>query len=117
MRHPMNNRRQDRVLQSYVRSVQTRGVIPGVRGQAWLLAPSSSSGCFLCLTFGTLTEAFYNAMERDDRVNYPNLLATAAAGLDAIVFDYRTPECILNFMLLGYHQNVYQFKPFKPHLI
>ena len=109
MRHPKNSRRQDKVLQNYVRSVQTRGVIPGVRGEAWLVAPSTESGCYLALTFGTLSDAFYAAYERDDRTNYPNLLATAQAGLDAIVFDYRTPNSILDFMILVWTQQCNSF--------
>ena len=55
-RHPLNNRRQDTVLAEYVRSVQTRGIIRGVRGEAWLCAPNSDEGetVFTALTFGTL---------------------------------------------------------------
>lgn len=55
-RHPLNSRRQDTVLAEYTKSVQSKGIIRGVRGEAWLRAPDSDRGetAFLALTFGTL---------------------------------------------------------------
>ena len=56
IRHPLNGRRQDTVLKEYIKSVQTRGIIKGVRGEAWVRAPAtdSSESAYLALTFGTL---------------------------------------------------------------
>ena len=56
LRHPSNGRRQDQVLNEYVKSVQMRGIVPGVRGQAWLLAPDGEKNqhAYLALTFATL---------------------------------------------------------------
>ena len=101
VRHAKNSRRQDTVVNEYVRSVQQKGIIRGVRGEAWLLAPSSELGAYEALTFGTLSDAFYIAMARDDHLMYPNLMHTAQYGLDALVLDHRTPDAILDFMSFG----------------
>ena len=55
-RHPLNSRRQDLVLAEYTKSVQSRGIIRGVRGEAWLRAPDvdANETSYLALTFGTL---------------------------------------------------------------
>ncbi|CAK8992204.1 unnamed protein product [Durusdinium trenchii] len=108
-RHPLNNRRQDTVLATYTKSVQQKGIVRGVRGECWLQAPDTDSGetSYLALTFATLSEAFYRAYESADRENFPNLLITAKYGLDVIVFDYRTPQSVLQFLITyrnAFHQ-------------
>lgn len=104
VRHEKNSRRQEIVLATYVASVKSKGIIKGVRGEAWMLAPASEDGAYQALTFGTLTEAFYRAMDQigDDKHSYPDLCHTASAGLDAVVLDHRTPDSILEF-LITYH--------------
>ena len=56
LRHPLNSRRQEQVLQVYKKSVQARGIIKGVRGEAWVRAPNPENNetAYLALTFGTL---------------------------------------------------------------
>ncbi|CAE7226659.1 unnamed protein product [Symbiodinium sp. CCMP2456] len=78
MRHPLNSRRQDQVLQVYKKSVQQRGIIKGVRGECWVRAPNPENNetVYLALTFGTLTEAFYAAWADADRESYANLKLT-----------------------------------------
>ena len=100
VRHEKNSRRQETVLATYVASVKSKGIIKGVRGEAWMLAPASEDGAYQALTFGTLTEAFYRAMDQigDDKHSYPDLCHTASAGLDAVVLDHRTPDSILEFL-------------------
>jgi len=100
LRHPLNSRRQEQVLQVYKKSVQARGIIKGVRGEAWVRAPNPENNetAYLALTFGTLTEAFYAAWADADRDTYPNLKLTHRAGLDVIVYDHRAPDAVLEFL-------------------
>ena len=55
-RHRLNSRHQRQVLAEYVKSVTSRGIVRGVRGDAWLVCPEegSSDVCYKALTFGTL---------------------------------------------------------------
>ena len=62
-RHPLNDRRQDQVLQEYIRSVESKGIVRGVRGDAWVCAacdpkdPARGDSTYWALTFATLTLA------------------------------------------------------------
>ena len=42
IRHPLNSRQQSSVRLAYVASCKARGVVEGVRGEAWLMQPSPS---------------------------------------------------------------------------
>ncbi|CAK9105434.1 Uncharacterized protein SCF082_LOCUS49142 [Durusdinium trenchii] len=108
-RHPLNSRRQQTVLTAYTKSVQQKGIVRGVRGECWLQAPNTEEGemSYLALTFATLSEAFYQANEAPDREDYPNLLTTAKYGLDVLIFDHRTPQSVLQF-LITYHNAFHQ---------
>ncbi|CAK9105631.1 unnamed protein product [Durusdinium trenchii] len=54
-----------------------------------------------------MSEAFYQANEAPDREDYPNLLTTAKYGLDVLIFDHRTPQSVLQF-LITYHNAFHQ---------
>ena len=104
-RHPLNGRQHNGVKQQYVASVRLRGVIENVRGECWLTEASIDSsgrrsGPKLALTFGSLSEAFYSALQ-DDASN-PALVATLSRGLEARLVSHRTPESVLKF-LIRYH--------------
>ena len=55
-RHELNDRRQEPVLTTYVKSVQEKGIVRGVRGDAWLVAPDNDKDevQYRALTFATL---------------------------------------------------------------
>jgi len=55
-RHELNDRRQETVLATYVKSVQEKGIVRGVRGDAWLVAPDNDKDelQYKALTFATL---------------------------------------------------------------
>lgn len=67
-RHPENNRRQEKTIQEYCKSVQERGIARGVRGEPWLRAPNPDAGedAYYALTFATLMlcSALYPFFER-----------------------------------------------------
>ena len=81
LRHPANGRRQDQVLNEYVKSVQTRGIVPGVRGQAWLLAPDGEKNqhAYLALTFATLCLGNNNATTIFAATMAPTITAITAS--------------------------------------
>ena len=60
-RHPLNDRRQDKVLEEYTKSVKEKGIVRGVRGDAWVCAcvekdgQESETQTYWALTFATLT--------------------------------------------------------------
>jgi hypothetical protein len=66
-RHELNNRAHTGVKRGYIVSVKARGIVKGVRGEAWLVAPATSIVTnmtqatsplpFLAITYGTLHEA------------------------------------------------------------
>ena len=49
------------------------------------------------------SEAFYEAYESPDKHDWPNLMLTAKAGLDVIVFDSRCPDSVLQFLRLVFN--------------
>ena len=62
VRHRINNRNQTTTRRAYVKSILEQGIVLGVRGEPWLVAPKSGFGGFQpnspdpfeALTFGHL---------------------------------------------------------------
>ena len=108
-RHAVNPRQHAGVKAQYVASVRMRGIIESVRGECWCVeaVPDSAgvrSGPKGALTFGSLTEAFYEALSQDPTNGA--LLATLTKGLAARVLNYRTPPAVLRYLVRfhnGFH--------------
>lgn len=62
--------------------------------------------CYLVCSCHVRCEAFYKAYEAPDSPEYPNLLLTAKYGLDVVVFDARTPDSVLQFLILVSAPNI-----------
>ena len=84
IRHPLNSRQQSSVRLAYVASCKARGVVEGVRDEAWLMQPSPSDSIqgktpYLALSYGSLSEAFYQAC--CDSPDNDNLMVSVKKGL------------------------------------
>ena len=53
IRHPLNQRKTGGVLRQYVRKILQCGIVPAVRGEAWVVWDEARQ-VYLALTFGTL---------------------------------------------------------------
>jgi hypothetical protein len=89
--HPLNLRQQSQVINEYIMKMKQFGCIPGVRGEAWLVAPSAPGEPYLAISWGSLSRAFYAAhLEDPDNVL---LQVSAKRGLTgAIVFESGLPD-------------------------
>ena len=96
-RHVFNPRQHAGVKAEYIRSVKLRGVVEGVRGELWCTAPGPDGRTWGALTYGSLTEALYQALQ-DDPTN-PQLLLTLAKGLEAKVLAAQTPPSVLKYLV------------------
>ena len=100
-RHEFNPRQHAGVRAAYIRSVKIRGVVEGVRGELWATQPSpdadGSNRVYGALTYGSLTEALYAALEEDPK--NPQLLLTLNKGLEAKVLSWRTPPSVLKYLV------------------
>ena len=102
VRHEFNQRKHEGIKQSYIRSCQSRGIVEGVRGEAWVGEPlpdkfGQKSGAFQALTYGSLTESFYAALSLDPQNDL--LLRTLARGLEVRVFSNRMPESVTKYVV------------------
>ena len=106
LRHPVNDRMQTTVLESYVASISEKGLVAGVRGAAWATEVDPGQGVagkYLMLTFGTLSSAAYLAHDRVP--NNPFVVSTIEGGITgATLFSARTPTDVLRF-LKDYHNS------------
>ena len=93
-RHPLNSRFQSGVKQAYIASLKMRGIVEGVRGEAWMMG--SSTG-YLALSFASLTESFYMALE-DDPCN-ESLLLTLNKGLECRLLSNKMPSNIVRYLV------------------
>ena len=102
-RHPLNNRDQRQVLEQYIDNVLENGLLASVRGQAWAVECQSDGDhqSYHLLTFGTLTEAVYEAVTRAP--DNPLVIASVKSGItNALVINKRTPKDVLEW-LRDYH--------------
>ena len=77
-RHALNDREQDTVVAEYMNSVMEKGVMANMRGRP-IVIPVKNSEVKLLLTNASLTQAVYNAAERDP--NNPYVQASLKEGL------------------------------------
>ena len=101
-RHSCNPRQHAGVKAQYVASVKLRGIIEGVRGECWCVesdpdATGRRSGPIGALTFGSLTDAFYTALEQDP--SNPAIQHTLKRGLEARIINSKTPAAVLRFLV------------------
>ena len=95
---------------AYVKSVKMRGVVEGVRGEPWLVQRvtgdlNGASPSYYALSFASLCEAFYHALEEDG--TNENLLLSLSKGLECRVLHHRTPGMILKY-LVNLHNRFHQ---------
>ncbi|CAK9008936.1 Uncharacterized protein SCF082_LOCUS10080 [Durusdinium trenchii] len=102
-RHPLNNRAQNGVRECYKQSVKLRGIVEGVRGEAWLTEPGicprtgERSGPYEALSYASLVESFFAALEEEP--GNQNLLITLSKGLECRVLHHRIPPAIAKYLI------------------
>ena len=101
-----NSRQQDGVRAEYVKSVKLRGIVENVRGEAWMQQHVPADGMsasdgkvagYHALSFASLTEAFYTALNQDP--SNQNLMLTLQRGLECRVLHARTPPAVLRYLV------------------
>ena len=102
VRHQHNQRAHAGIKRGYIKSCQSRGIVEGVRGEAWLTEPTPDaygrrSGPFHALTYGSLCEAYFAALAQDP--GNPNLHRTLGRGLEARIFSHKMPDCITKYLV------------------
>lgn len=103
-RHSENGRFQQSVVDKYVESVLSQGLVSGVRGAAWAI--EKDDGSFELITFGTLASAVYEAAGRHPNNAFvQQALAEGIPG--AIILNHRIPADVLRF-LRDYHNAFHQ---------
>ena len=95
-RHPLNARQHASVKQSYIQSVKLRGIVEGVRGEMWAVE-SPQGEAVRALSFGSLSEAFYEAIAGEPE--NMQLLNTARKGLEARLLSAKTPASVLSYLV------------------
>lgn len=96
-RHALDMRKQDSVVERYVESILQRGVVSGVRSEAWMVYSPGRTFPALALSFGTLAEAFNKAVERAPNNSFAmNTLQKALTGVR--MFHEKTPSNVLSFL-------------------
>ncbi|CAL1154008.1 unnamed protein product [Cladocopium goreaui] len=85
VRHPLNDRKHDSVKLRYKQGILQHGIMPSGPGQP-----------YLAVTYGTLSESFYEA----DYANpdNPQVVSTRLAGLKCRLFDTRTPNDVIQYL-------------------
>ena len=102
VRHQHNQRMHSGIKKAYVKSCCARGIVEGVRGEAWLTEPKPDSfghrtGPFQALTYGSLCEAFFSALCQEPENQ--NLHRTLGRGLEARVFSHKLPDSIAKYIV------------------
>ena len=101
-RHELNNRYQSGVKAAYKASLRMRGIVEGVRGEAWFLQPQLSptgeklTG-YQALSFASLTESFYAALVEDP--SNVNLKMSLSKGLECRILNAKMPAAIIRFLV------------------
>ena len=94
MRHRCNDRSYDETTEDLAVSIESRGCMIGVRGEAWAVKGST----YQMLTWGHLTEAVLLANSRSP-VN-PFVQATVARGLEHVtVFHDSMPDDVASYLV------------------
>ena len=96
-RHALNNRNHAAVREGLVKRIQTKGLVEGVRGQAWAVVGESASEYEL-ISHATLVEALYLAHSRDLHKKNKYVQKSMELGVVAKVFDAKTPSDVLTFL-------------------
>ena len=109
MRHKTNPRQHEGVKKQYILSVKTRGIVEDVRGGLWAVEAERVerngvlvTGPVQALTFGSLTEAFYQALV--DEPSNQLLLTSLAKGLEARLISAKTPPSVLKCLVTFHNQ-------------
>ena len=94
-RHAVNQRQHNSVQKLYVESVKAKGVVEGVRGELWVTAPNAD-GVYGALSWGSLTEAVYQALDEDPQNEQLKLVVTK--GIEGKILSDRTPTSVLKYL-------------------
>ena len=102
VRHAFNQRRHAGVKQAYIKSCMARGIVEGVRGECWIGEPKPDAlgvrkGPYQALTYGSLLESFYTALNMEPR--NPLLIRTLQRGLECRLFSHKVPESVAKYMV------------------
>ena len=101
-RHPLNNREQAAVVESYVGGLLEHGVVQGVRGAAWAIQDEANPEQYFLLSWGTLSDAMYVAVQRDP--HNKQLKSSLATGIPACtVFHPRTPKDVVKHLITSHN--------------
>ena len=87
-----NQRRQRATTGKYKKSVLARGIVPGVRGDAFFTLSPENLEPFDAVTFGSLTDSFYLAAAEDPKNGY--IKHIIENGIECWVLDGRMPETV-----------------------
>ena len=85
-RHPNNKRWQKSMHLKCKRSLEIRGIIQSVRSEAWLVYNKQRQPPMLAIGAGTITDAFYAALQDDPDEQNTMLQMSLTNGLEARVF-------------------------------
>jgi hypothetical protein len=85
-RHPNNQRWQKSMHLKCKLSLETRGMICCVRAEPWLVHSKGREPPLLAIGAGTITDAFYAALEDDPDNNNMMLQMSLEAGIEARIF-------------------------------
>ena len=85
-RHPNNKRWQKSMHLKCKRSLENRGMMSQVRSEAWLVFNKQREPPMLAIGAGTITAAFYAALEDDPDEQNPMLQMSLKNGLEARLF-------------------------------
>ena len=97
VRHAFNQRRHAGVKQAYIKSCMARGIVEGVRGECWIGEPKPDAlgvrkGPYQALTYGSLLESFYTALNMEP--GNPLLIRTLQRGFGvSTLFTQSSREC------------------------
>eukprot|EP00974_Lingulodinium_polyedra_P099229 9614252-Lingulodinium_polyedra.AAC.1 len=90
-------RKQDSVLERYVASILQKGIVTGVRSEAWMVFSPGRTFPALALSYGTLAEALYVAAEREP--SNPFVANALSKGLPNVrMLNEMTPSNVLSFL-------------------
>jgi hypothetical protein len=94
-RHKLNDRDHSAVREVLVKDVLKKGLIEGVRGEAWAIC-TQVAGYYELISHATLAEALYIAHGRDPDNRFAR--QPIQVGIAAKVFDARTPPDVIRYL-------------------
>ena len=97
-RHAVNQRVQQAVVDTYAANILKNGVVEGVRGGCWAIQDENDAKVHHLLSWGTLTEAMYQAAACEPE-NEQVCLSLDAGISGCLIFHPRTPQDVLQHLV------------------